>query len=56
MRELMTVMHKYSVNETKSIIIIGDTHSLAFKNKILNYPDYKLNIKTDVLYLHDFKN
>ena len=55
MRELMTVMHKYSVNETKSIIIIGDTHSLAFKNKILNYSDYKLNIKTDVLCLDDLK-
>ena len=55
MSELMTVMHKYEINETKSIFIIGDTHSLAFKNKILNYPDYKLNIKTDVLCLDDLK-
>ena len=44
----MNVMHKYEVNETKSILIVGDTHSLAFKNKVLNYPDYQLNIKTDV--------
>jgi len=51
----MNVMHNYEVNITKSFLVVGDTHTLAFKNKILNYPDYKLNIKTDVLSINGLK-
>ena len=37
--------------ETKVIYVIGDSHALAFQNKLLTLPDHKINFLPKLTYI-----
>ena len=44
-------MLKSETLESKLIYIIGDSHALAFQNKMLTLPEYKINFLPKLLYI-----
>ena len=44
-------MLKKETLDSKIIYILGDSHALAFKNKMLSFSDYKINFLPKLIYI-----